>query len=100
MGDALKAWAKTSKARIETCKVEIKALLARAERYKSETSSEVTSAITNDFSITKCITTLQTIDLLDNNKYLKVIEKFTSPNWRDIFINMPNERKRAWLDRL
>ena len=77
MGDALKAWAKTSKARIETCKVEIKALLARAERYKSETSSEVTSAITNDFSITKCTTTSQTIELLYNDKKLKVIKKFT-----------------------
>ena len=42
--------------------------------------------------------TLQTIDLLDNEKYLKAIEKFTSPDWREIFMNMPDERKRTWLD--
>ena len=46
------------------------------------------------------MTTLQTIDLIDNDKYLKSIEKFTTPKWRNIFMNMPVERKNAWLDRL
>ena len=36
---------------------------------------------------------------LDNDKYLKV-EKFTMLKWREIFMNMLDERKRAWLDRL
>ena len=44
--------------------------------------------------------TLQTIELLDNDKYLKVVEKFTTPEWRKICMNMSDERKRAWLDRL
>ena len=73
MGDALKAWAK---ARTETTRARIEALLARVERYKSGTSSETTSVGTNGFSITKCMTALQTIGLLDNDKYLKAAEKF------------------------
>ena len=43
---------------------------------------------------------LQTIDLLDTNKYLKVVEKFTMLGWREIFMNMSIERKKAWLNKL
>ena len=57
MGDALKGWAKTSKVRTKTSQVRIEALLARVEKYKRGTSSKATSAGTNDFSITKCMTT-------------------------------------------
>ncbi|RVW21152.1 hypothetical protein CK203_110650 [Vitis vinifera] len=73
MGDALKAWAEASKARTETSRARIETLLARVERYKSGTSSETTSA---------------------------VVEKFTMLEWRKIFMNMPDERKMTWLDRL
>ena len=100
MGDALKAWVEASKAKTKTSQVRTRALLARAQRYKSGTSSEATTTGTNHFSIIKYMTTLQTIDLLDNDKYLKAIEKFTTPKWREISMNMPVERKKAWLDRL
>ncbi|RVX04394.1 L10-interacting MYB domain-containing protein [Vitis vinifera] len=100
MGDALKAWVEASKARTETSRARIEALLARVDRYKSGTSSEATSGGTTDFSITRCMAALQTIELLDNDKYLKAVEKFTMPEWREIFMNMPDERKMAWLDRL
>ena len=78
MGDALKAWAKTSKVRTKTSQGRIEALLARVEKYKRGTSSKAMSAGNNDFSITKCMTTLQNINLLDYDKYLKVVEKFTT----------------------
>ena len=78
MEDALKAWAKTSKVRTKTSQVRIEALLARVEKYKRGTSSKATSVSNNDFSITKCMTTLQNINLLDYDKYLKVVEKFTT----------------------
>ena len=100
MGDALKAWVEASKARTETSRARTEALLARVDRYKSGTSSEATSGGTTDFSITRCMAALQTIELLDNDKYLKVVEKFTVQEWREIFMNMPDERKMAWLDRL
>ena len=75
-------------------------MLAKVERYKRGTSSEDISVGTNDFNITKYMKTLQTIYLLDNDKYLKAIEKFTSLDWREIFMNMYDEINRAWLDRL
>ena len=77
MGDALKAWAKASKARIETSNTRTEALLAKVERYKSGTSNKATSASTNDFSIKNDTIALQVIDLPNNDKYLKAIKKFT-----------------------
>ena len=53
MGHALKAWVEIAKARNETFKAKIEALLTRAKRYKSWTSSKVSSTDTNDFSTTK-----------------------------------------------
>ena len=101
MGDALKAWAEASKARSEASKAKTETLLARVERYKGGTSTEATSSLsTHEFSITKCMTALENIRLLDNDKYMKVVEKFTSAEWREIFMNMPNERKKAWIERL
>ncbi|KAL6347661.1 hypothetical protein AAG906_026189 [Vitis piasezkii] len=70
MGNALKAWVEASKVRTETSRARTKALLATIERYKIGTSSDTTSAL----------------------------EKFTSPDWREIFFNMLDERKRTWLD--
>ena len=77
MGDALKAWAKASKARIKTSNTRTEALLAKVERYKSGTSNKATSASTNDFSIKNDTIALQVIDLPNNDKYLKAIKKFT-----------------------
>ena len=95
MGDALEAWAK---ARTETTRARIEALLARVERYKCGTSSETTSVVTNDFSITKCMIALQTIGLLDNDKYLKAAEKFITSEWREIFYEYAwwEENGMAW----
>ena len=100
MDDTLKAWVEASKARNETSRAKTEAFLAKVERYKNGTTSEATSTSINDFSITKCMTTLQTINLLDNDKYLNIVDKFTYPDGKEIFMNMPDERKGAWLDRL
>ena len=101
MGDALKAWAEASKARFETSKAKTEALLARVERYKGRTSIEATSSSnTHEFNITKCMTALENIRLLDNDKYMKVVEKFTYAEWKEIFMNMLDERKKAWIGRL
>ena len=98
MGDTLKAWVEASKARNETSRAKTEAFLAKAERYKNRTTSEATSTGINDFSITKCMTTLQTINLLDNDKYLNVVDKFTYPDWREIFYEYAwwEERGMAW----
>ena len=100
MGDDLKAWVEASKASTKKSWARTEELLARAARYKSGTNSEATSAGTKDFSITMCMIALKTIALLDNDKYLKAVEKFTMSEWREIFMNMLDERKKAWFDRL
>ena len=58
MEGALKASVEALKDRIETFQARTEALLAITERYKSGTSSEATSAGTNDLSITRCMTAL------------------------------------------
>ena len=63
----LKAWVEALKARTQTSRVRTEALLATTERYKGGTSSETTSVGNNDFSITRSMTILQTIDLLDKD---------------------------------
>ncbi|KAL6318973.1 hypothetical protein AAG906_001446 [Vitis piasezkii] len=66
-------------ARFETFKAKTKTLLTRAKRYKGRTSTEAISSLgTHEFSITKCMEALENIGLLDNDKYVKVVEKFTS----------------------
>ena len=101
MGNALKAWAEASKARSEASKAKTEALLARVERQKGGTSTEATSSLgTHEFNITKCMTAFENIRLLDNDKYMKVVEKFTYAKWREIFMNMLDKKKKAWIDRL
>ena len=43
---------------------------------------------------------LGNIGLLDSDKYMKIVEKFTFVEWREIFMNMPDKKKKAWIDRL
>ena len=31
---------------------------------------------------------------------MKAVEKFKDPDWREIFVNMSMDRKKAWLARL
>ena len=79
MGHSLKAWAEASKARSKASKAKTEALLARAERYKGGTNTKATSSSsTHEFRITKCMVALENIGFLDNEKYVKVVEKFNS----------------------
>ncbi|KAJ1408072.1 Myb/SANT-like DNA-binding domain protein [Sesbania bispinosa] len=85
MGEALSAWAEASK--------------AKAEQYKVK-SMEVTSSRMPNHSITKCVTALEEIgDILDD-VYMKALEKFREPDWREMFLAMSSDRRRAWLFRL
>lgn len=94
MGDALQARAEASKARA-------KVQLAKVERLR-ERSMEASSArdISYDYSIAKCVCALNRIDNVSDDVYVKAMEKFTDNAWRELFITIPLERKKAWLDRL
>ena len=73
----------------------------RVERYKGRTSIEATSSSgAHEFSIIKCMPILEHIGLLNNDKYVKVVEKFMSVEWREFFMNMLDDRKKGWVDSL
>ncbi|XP_061343569.1 uncharacterized protein At2g29880-like [Gastrolobium bilobum] len=92
MGDALQAQADASKARLE-------ASLAN-EGYKSK-SVEATSSVTSvDCSVDYCVDALNEMENVSDDAYIKALEKFTSHEWRRMFLKMPIERKKAWVERL
>ena len=94
MGDALQEWAKTKKAKIEVS-------FAKAERCKRvKNVVENSSSIVVDFSLTRCVRLLEEIDQINDDTYLKAIERFRDQDWREIFVNMSMDRKKAWLARL
>ena len=96
MNEALQSMAEAAKARIEASK-------AKAERYKMYTIDEVSSSIapTNDFSLGKCINILESMEEVNDEIFMKVVEKFKQdPNDREIFVNMSFARRMVWLGRL
>lgn len=51
-------------------------------------------------SIEECIQILESMNDLDDDVYVKACEKFTSIDWRRMFVAMSNGRKRKWLHTL
>lgn len=94
MTDALLTWAKAKKAKIEVP-------LAKAERYERVKSVEDNiSSMVVDFSLTRCVRLLEEIENVVDDTYMKAVERFRDPDWREIFVNMSTDRKKAWLARL
>ncbi|CBI31047.3 unnamed protein product, partial [Vitis vinifera] len=94
MSDALQAWTEATKAKT-------KASLAKVERYKKAKNLEENNFTINlDFFLTICVHLLERIEQIDNDNYMKAVEKFKDPDWREIFVNMSMDRKKAWLARL
>ncbi|XP_062085640.1 L10-interacting MYB domain-containing protein-like [Humulus lupulus] len=91
MSDAIVAWTEVAKVRAE-------ATLAKAKKYKSTT--EGGGSQNHEFSLTNCMQILEGMEEVSDDAYMKAVEKFKDPDWREIFINMSTIRKRAWLDRL
>lgn len=44
--------------------------------------------------------TLQIIESVKDAVFLRALEKFEVPNWREMFIKMTEPRKKAWLSSL
>ena len=83
----------------EATKARIEASKAKAKRY---TIDEVSStAPTNDFSLGKCINIFQAMEEVNDETFMKAVEKF---KWdlddREIFVNVSLARKKVWLGRL
>lgn len=75
--------------------------LVKAKTYRAMSIESISSKITPvQYTIAKCIDALDDIDGVPNDKYVKALEKFKDPDWREIFLSMSHSRKKAWLDSL
>ena len=89
--------------RAEAAKARIEASKAKVERYKRYNIDEVSSSIapTNDFSLGKCINILETMEEVNDEIFMKAVEKFKKDlDDREIFLNMSFARRMVWLSRL
>ena len=87
----------------EAINARIEASKAKVEKYKMYNIDEVSSSIapTNDFPQGKCINILETMEEVNDEIFMKVVEKFKQdPNDREIFVNMSFARRMVWLGRL
>jgi hypothetical protein len=46
------------------------------------------------------VTILNKIKDVRDGIYMKALEKFMDPGWREAFVVMPNDRRKGWLVRL
>ncbi|GMI83853.1 hypothetical protein HRI_002054600 [Hibiscus trionum] len=81
----LDKWASTLSAKEEAAK-------AKAERYKL--------SISDLYSIRICVELLEKMECVSSRSYNKAIEKFTSTEWRQIFVEMSDARRKDWVDSL
>ena len=63
---------------------------AREERYKGKTS-QATSPISDPYSVKACMELLDNMQNVPTSAYFKLMEKFTSEHWRQMFIVMDAE---------
>ena len=92
INDALQSMAEATKARIEASKAKVK-------RYIIDEVSS--TAPTNDFSLGKCINIFEAMVEVNDETFMKAIEKFKwDPNDREIFFNVSLAGKKVWLGRL
>ncbi|XVF26715.1 hypothetical protein REPUB_Repub14bG0042400 [Reevesia pubescens] len=91
----LEKWTATLSAKEEASK-------AKVERYKSSTASGSTNSnfIPDTYSIGICMDILGKMEGVSSCCYNKAIEKFTSAEWRQIFVGMSYIRRKDWVDSL
>ncbi|KHN21833.1 hypothetical protein glysoja_033692 [Glycine soja] len=75
---------------------------AREERYKGKTSqtSQATSPISDPYSVKACMELLDNMQNVPTSAYFKLMEKFTSEHWRQMFIVMDAERRKQLIESL
>jgi hypothetical protein len=82
-------------AHVEASKAKSDAILAERERFKSRSINN-----TYSISVCVCVTVLNKIEDVRDDIYMKALEKFMDPGWREAFVAMPNDRRKGWLVRL
>ncbi|KAF7800955.1 L10-interacting MYB domain-containing protein [Senna tora] len=94
MGDAIQAWAEASRARTEVQLAKLEILRDK----RSETSSSGNTAC--GYSMDKCVSALNDIASVSADIYMKAMDKFVDPTLTEMFMSMPLNMKKIWLDRL
>ncbi|TQE13099.1 hypothetical protein C1H46_001183 [Malus baccata] len=90
MDEAIAAWAKSLDAKTE----------ATLENVKRKREKEVSSPLRELSTIEDCMEVLEGMEDVDDTAYLKALEKFTSSDWRRMFMKMSESRKKLWLNSL
>ncbi|CAN6581019.1 unnamed protein product [Malus baccata var. baccata] len=90
MDEAIAAWAKSLDAKTE----------ATLEKVKRKREKEVSSPLRELSTIEDCMEVLEGMEDVDDTAYLKALEKFTSSDWRRMFMKMSESRKKLWLNSL
>ncbi|KAG5063476.1 hypothetical protein JHK85_004659 [Glycine max] len=72
---------------------------AREERYKGKTS-QATSPISDPYSAKAYMELLNNMQNVPTSVYFKLMEKFTSKHWRQMFIVMDAERRKQLIESL
>ncbi|KAM1249744.1 hypothetical protein EV2_033322 [Malus domestica] len=78
MDEAIAAWAKSLDAKTE----------ATLEKVKRKREKEVSSPLRELSTIEDCMEVLEGMEDVDDTAYLKTLEKFTSSDWRMMFMKM------------
>ncbi|KAL5153546.1 hypothetical protein HKD37_19G053060 [Glycine soja] len=72
---------------------------AREERYKGKTSQS-TSPISDPYSAKACMELLDNMQNVPTSAYFKLMEKFTSEHWRQMFIVMDTKQRKQLIESL
>ena len=88
LDDALEAWTKSLSAKTE-------ASLAKASRMRNQEGSS-----SEPYSIDSCMDALEAMGDVTNEAYIEACKMFVLPEWRNMFMKMSEERKRAWMNGL
>ncbi|XP_058782618.1 uncharacterized protein LOC131657155 [Vicia villosa] len=83
-------------------KAMINALFAYAEASKAKSDFLLAEkkSVNHSCSITKCVNVLNEIEDVSDDVYMKAVEKFMDPNWREVFLAMCIDRRKGWLVRI
>ncbi|KAF7840423.1 TMV resistance protein N [Senna tora] len=65
-----------------------------------EHASSSTITADDEYPIARCIEGLDEVDDVSDDSYIKALEKFKDPYWRQVFLTMSQKRKKAWLNKL
>ncbi|KAK0585997.1 hypothetical protein LWI29_037568 [Acer saccharum] len=69
------------------------------EKSNMEQNNSATSKWVEEYSIKECMQLIEELDV-DDDVFDKLMEKITSLEWRKIFLNMSEKRRKTWIQRL